>query len=629
MCGIAGIFNINSVVDLDKPIQMMTDALVHRGPDSGGIFTEGVVVAMGHRRLSIIDLSTGANQPFQDESGRFTLIFNGEIYNYLDVKPMLSGYNFKTSSDTEVILAAYLKWGTDCLRHLNGMFALAIWDKTEQKLFIARDRLGIKPLYYHLDNQRFTFASEIRSVLKSGFVKKELDKNLLRDYLVFQSVYAPNTIIKNVFQLMPGEYAFVSKTGIEKTAYWCIETPQYNAEIPSEKAAQKQVKELLSASVERRMVSDVPLGAFLSGGIDSSAVVALMAQNSERPIDTFTVSFNEKQFDESKFADIISKKYQTNHTKIQLSSNDFLRELPAALDAMDAPSGDGLNTYVVSKATKNAGITVALSGLGSDELFAGYPYSRHFQRINTTFRPFWNIPSGVRNPLLLLADSVFNSNAKTSKVLQLLHSDSPNIEEMYAHFRAVNTEGVAQSLLKNGGENFETLTIKKLLKERHSDLSKLPFLSQMAVAELLGYTLNVLVKDTDQFSMASALEVREPFFDYKLVEYVLSLPDAYKYDPKTPKNLLVKALGNLLPDEIIYRPKMGFSFPWRHWILTELRPFCEKYLEKLGQFDGFNPLAVQAEWALFLSEKGKNMSPVKIWQLVVLSYWIEQNSIEY
>ena len=629
MCGIAGIFNINSVVDLDKPIQMMTDGMVHRGPDSGGIFTEGVVVALGHRRLSIIDLSTGANQPFQDESGRFTLIFNGEIYNYLDVKPMLSGYNFKTSSDTEVILAAYLKWGTDCLRHLNGMFALAIWDKTEQKLFIARDRLGIKPLYYHLDNQRFTFASEIRSVLKSGFVKKELDKNLLRDYLVFQSVYAPNTIIKNVFQLMPGEYAFVSKTGIEKTAYWCIETPQYNAEIPSEKAAQKQVKELLSASVERRMVSDVPLGAFLSGGIDSSAVVALMAQNSERPIDTFTVSFNEKQFDESKFADIISKKYQTNHTKIQLSSNDFLRELPAALDAMDAPSGDGLNTYVVSKATKNAGITVALSGLGSDELFAGYPYSRHFQRINTTFRPFWNIPSGVRNPLLLLADSVFNSNAKTSKVLQLLHSDSPNIEEMYAHFRAVNTEGVAQSLLKNGGENFETLTIKKLLKERHANLSKLPFLSQMAVAELLGYTLNVLVKDTDQFSMASALEVREPFFDYKLVEYVLSLPDAYKYDPKTPKNLLVKALGNLLPDEIIYRPKMGFSFPWRHWILTELRPFCEKYLEKLGQFDGFNPLAVQAEWALFLSEKGKNMSPVKIWQLVVLSYWIEQNSIEY
>ena len=628
MCGIAGIFNINSVVDLEKPIQMMTDAMVHRGPDSGGIFTEGVVVALGHRRLSIIDLSTGANQPFQDESGRFTLIFNGEIYNYLDVKPMLSDYHFKTSSDTEVILAAYLKWGADCLRHLNGMFALAIWDKTEQKLFIARDRLGIKPLYYHLDNQRFTFASEIRSVLKSGFVKKELDKNALRDYLVFQSVYAPNTIIKNVFQLMPGEYAFVSKTGIEKTAYWQIETPQYIAEIPSEKAAQKQVKELLSASVERRMVSDVPLGAFLSGGIDSSAVVALMAQNSERPIDTFTVSFNEKQFDESKFANIISKKYRTNHTQIQLSSADFLKELPAALDAMDAPSGDGLNTYVVSKATKNAGITVALSGLGSDELFAGYQYSRHFQRINTTFRPFWNIPQGVRHPLLLLADSVFNSNPKTSKVLQLLHSDSPNIEEMYAHFRAVNTEGVAQGLLKNSDENFETLTIKKLLKDRHSDLSKLPFLSQMAVAELLGYTLNVLVKDTDQFSMASALEVREPFFDYKLVEYVLSLPDAYKYDPKTPKNLLVKALGNLLPDDIIYRAKMGFSFPWRHWMLTELRPFCEKYLDKLGQFDGFNPLAVQAEWALFLSEKGKNMSPVKIWQLVVLSYWIERNLVD-
>jgi asparagine synthase (glutamine-hydrolysing) len=461
--------------------------------------------------------------------------------------------------------------------------------------------------------------------------------------LVFQSVYAPNTIIKNVFQLMPGEYAFITNEGMKKDFYWKIETPsrplrdfvpqQYftdskgSSSNESLATAQKNVRELLSASVERRMMSDVPLGAFLSGGIDSSAVVALMAQASERPIDTFTVSFAEKQFDESHFADIISKKYNTNHTNIRLSPDDFLKELPAALDAMDAPSGDGLNTYVVSKATKKAGITVALSGLGSDELFAGYPYSRHFQRLNTTFPTYWNIPKGVRQPLLSLAHSAFSSNAKMGRAIDMLNVAAPTIDAIYPSLRSVNTEGVASKLLNSSNGTAE-LIIRQLLKNRQTDIEKLPLLSQVTVAEMLGYTLNVLVKDTDQFSMASALEVREPFFDYKLVEYVLGVPDYLKYDKSSPKSLLVGSLGSLLPREIVHRPKMGFSFPWRHWLLNELRPFCEKYLQNLTRYDFFNPKNIEAEWAAFVSSKGAKQSYVKIWQLVVLSYWLEKNGIE-
>ncbi len=625
MCGIAGILNLNSDKSIERPIHAMTDALAHRGPNADGFYIEENRIGLGHRRLSIIDLSTGANQPFSDETGRYTLIFNGEIYNYLEIKALLPNYPFKTTSDTEVILAAYLKWGKACLEHLNGMFAFALWDKMEQKLFVTRDRLGVKPFYYYFNNNHFLFSSEIRSLLSSGFIERRLDKNAIRDYLVFQSVYAPFTIIKDIFQLMPGEYATVSKAGMEKAFYWKAENRHSAEEIPDLLTAQKNVKELLSASVERRMMSDVPLGAFLSGGIDSSAVVALMAQASERPIDTFTVSFAEKEYDESRFADIISKKYNTHHTTIRLSPADFLKELPDALDATDAPSGDGLNTYVVSKATKNAGVTVALSGLGGDELFAGYQYFPQYQKINNSFPFYWQIPSGVRHPLLFLAGTMFSSNQKAERIINILNLDSPSIDAVYPYFRLINTEGEADKLLKTKGAS--DLIIRQLLKERKQDIGNLPLLSQVSVGEILGYTLNVLLRDTDQFSMASALEVREPFFDYKLVEYVLKVPDHFKYNKSTPKSLLVGAMGDMLPDSIVHRPKMGFSFPWRDWLLNELRPFCEEYLDYLSNYDIFDKQRIQSEWTLFKDSNGKKFSWVKIWQLVVLSHWLKKNNI--
>ena len=627
MCGIAGILNLKSNAPLDAPIRAMTDAMAHRGPNSGGFFTEGSKIALGHRRLSIIDLSTSANQPFQDETGRFTLIFNGEIYNYLDVKPLLRGYNFKTTSDTEVILAAYIRWGADCLQHLNGMFAFAIWDNQNETLFIARDRIGVKPLYYFQDEQRFLFASELRSLLSSGYVPRELDNYALHDFLAFQSVYAPFTLLKNIFQLMPGEYATISATaGFKKKTYWSLENPPNRGGVSDKATAQKKIRELLTASIERRMISDVPLGAFLSGGIDSSAVVALMSECSERRVDTFTVSFAEKQFDESRYADIIAKKYNTNHTTIRLSPDDFLKGLPEALDATDAPSGDGLNTYIVSKATKEAGITVALSGLGGDELFAGYQYPRHFQQINNRMSLYWQLPHGLRKGMVAVAQKTLSSNPKRSRQLEMLRSETPTIDAIYPYFRMINTESEASNLMASNG--FDAVIIRQLLKDRQGPLSKLPLISQVTVAELLGYTLNVLLKDTDQFSMASALEVREPFFDYTLIEYVLTLPDAWKYDPKTPKSLLVNSLAPLLPDEIVYRSKMGFVFPWKHWLLNELRSFCEENINYLAKMADFNAVSVKAEWSMFVKSNGASGSYVKIWQLVVLAYWLKKNKIE-
>jgi asparagine synthase (glutamine-hydrolysing) len=627
MCGIAGILNLTSKQQLDAPIRRMTDALAHRGPNAGGFFVERNTIALGHRRLSVIDLSTGANQPFQDETGRFTLIFNGEIYNYLEVKSLLRGYHFRTNSDTEVILAAYIRWGADCLQYLNGMFAFAIWDNEAETLFIARDRIGVKPLYYHHSDGQFLFASELRSLLSSGFVARQLDNYALRDFLVFQSVYAPFTLIKDVFQLMPGEYAFVSaEKGLEKTTYWRVENPSIGKKTTDKKHAEKRIRDLLTASIERRMMSDVPLGAFLSGGIDSSAVVALMAQTSAQPIDTFTVSFAEKRFDESPYADLIAKKFNTRHTTIHLTPDDFLKDLPEALDATDSPSGDGLNTYIVSKATKNGGITVALSGLGGDELFAGYQYSRQFQTLNTRFSPYWQLPKTLRNGALSLAETLLPAHPKRARQLEMLGVDRPSIAAIYPYFRMINTEGSVRALLSTNG--FSDIIIRKLLTDRQLAIEKLPFISQVTVAELLGYTLNVLLKDTDQFSMASALEVREPFFDYTLIEYVLTLPDAWKYDPTTPKNLLVNALAPLLPDSIVHRPKMGFVFPWTHWLLNELRAFCEENINYLSKCAAFDAFSVKNEWTTFVRSNGKSGSYVKIWQLVVLAHWLRKNNIE-
>ncbi len=616
MCGIAGIAGLGNTGLAQEKIRKMTDRLRHRGPDADGVFVNEKI-ALGHRRLSIIDLSEASNQPFLDKTGRFVVVFNGEIYNYQDVKLKLKEYPFKTESDTEVLLAAYEKYGVDCLEMLNGMFAFAIWDKDSEKLFVARDRLGVKPFFYSInDAEIFSFASEIRSLLESGLVPRELSDQALTDYLMYQSVYSPLTIVKNVFQLKAGEYGVFENGRFEKHRYWKIEKTRDFSYI-SETRIQSEVKRLLQEAIERRMISDVPLGAFLSGGIDSSAVVALMSQVSDRPINTFSVAFDEQEYDESAYAQIIVDKFKTNHTSVKLSPDDFLSELPNALAATDSPSGDGINTYVVSKATRNAGITVALSGLGGDELFAGYEYFKTWLKLKEG--KLQNVPQVLRN---ISGSIISNSkNSKFQRLANILSLTEINIAEVYPILRQVLSPRKVSDLLSRNGFVPE---IQKDLRARLPDIEKLPLLSQFSIGELSGFTQNVLLKDTDQFSMASALEVREPFFDYKLVEYVLGIPDEFKY-PKYPKSLLVESISPLLPDEVVHRKKMGFVLPWEKWMRNELREFCDKRLRYLGEREILNSEKLLSQWGQFLDNKNGVLWS-HLWHLVVLSQWIEDNN---
>lgn len=614
MCGIAGIAGTEVNKDYTPTIRRMTEAIGHRGPDAEGYFIENGI-ALGHRRLSIIDLSAAANQPIFDQNERYSLILNGEIYNFREVRAELKEFKFRTESDTEVILAAYAKYGPNCLQYLNGMFAFAIWDTQLKELFFARDRLGVKPLYYAITGSgNLIFASEIRSILASDLVPKKLSTTGLNEYLMYQSVYSPNTIVEGIQQLKSGHYAVYKDGKFSPHKYWGI-TDDFNCHISKDVSEVKRsVRELLTASVERRMISDVRLGAFLSGGIDSSAVVGLMAEISDEPIDTFSVAFDDKDFDESRYSDLVAKRFNTRHTSVRLSPEAFLEELPNALAATDAPSGDGINTYVVSKATRAAGIKVALSGLGGDELFAGYPnFIRWLKLQNGTLS---YVPTALRQTAgRALALSPYSKHQRGA---DLLNAPSLSIADIYPMFRQVMSQQFADSFVAYGNGR---PGIRSTLDEHAHAIGAFPLLSQFSIAEIIGYTQNVLLRDTDQYSMASALEVREPFFDYKLIEYVLRIPDEFKY-PRFPKSLLVESLHPLLPDEIVHRKKMGFVLPWEKWMKNDLFLLCESRISSLSSRSIIDSERLSSHWKAF--QEGK-VAWSQVWHLVVLADWLDAN----
>ena len=614
-------------------IRKMTDAMAHRGPDADGFF-DGGELALGHRRLSIIDLSDAANQPFTDNSGRFVIVFNGEIYNYREVRSSIKDYDFRTGSDTEVLLAAYIKWGPEGLLHFRGMFAFAIWDKQEKELFMARDPMGVKPLYYFIDKDKLLFASELRSILATGLVKRVADPLALIDYFSYQSVSYPRSIIQGICQLEAGSWMRIRDGQSQKKTYFDVTRPAagpgsaYRGRAERDglerDGAERRIRELMMQSIERRLVSDVPVGAFLSGGIDSAAVVGLMAAaSSERP-NTFNVSFEEKAFDESVYADLIAKKFNTRHTRITLRSTVFLDELQNALDALDTPSGDGINTYVVSKAIRRSGIKVALSGVGGDELFAGYPFFSHYLALQKRSW-LWKMPPAIRK-MLAIALPGGGSDGRTGRVKQLLRLDDCSIDHAYPVFRQLLSPDRIHrlsSLAKTGG--FST-SVEQELGARKARLADLPLLSQVSAAEYLGYTQNTLLKDTDQMSMAVSLEVREPFFDQDLVEYVLAIPDHLK-NPVYPKSLLVESLKPLLPDEVVFRKKQGFLFPWNVWLKQDLRSFCDRYIQQMAARSFIQGENLIAYWQRFLAGD-KTVRWAEIWLFVVLEYWMEKNQVE-
>ena len=616
MCGIAGILNRKEFVQPEQ-IKRMTDSMSHRGPDAEGFFVDREL-AFGHRRLSIIDLSEAANQPFEDDTGRYVIVFNGEIYNYAEIKPSLSDYPFRTNGDTEVILAGYIKWGAGCLYRLRGMFTIVIWDKQERELFIARDRLGVKPLYYYHDENRFVFASEIRAILSIGNINRKIDHTALTEYFRYQSVGFPFSPVEGIRQIEAGTWMHIKNGEIELNKYWDPTVNNYDFEFTDKKEVEQKVKELMLQSVKRRLVSDVPVGAFLSGGIDSSAVVGLMVEAGDASPNTFNISFDESEYDESKYASIIAKKFNTRHTRIRMQPEVMLDELTNALDAMDSPSGDGINTFVVSKAIHREGIRVALSGVGGDELFVGYPIFNHYISLQKK-NWLWKMPKSLRNGF----SGFLGKGEKKDRMRQFLSAASPAIQNSYPILRQLLSPVDLKelTLLKVSDQH----TLAQQLNSKSCALAKLPFYSQVTAAEYMGYTQQTLLKDTDQMSMANSLEIREPFFDQDLVEFVMSVPDSFKA-PVYPKSLLVESLKPLLPDEIVHRKKQGFVFPWKEWMKKELRSFCETHINLIAQRDFIRGDHLKKTWNRFLSGD-PDIRWQQIWLFVVLDYWMEKNGL--
>lgn len=623
MCGICGIHGIERLDQPRELIRKMNASIAHRGPDASGEYISDEI-ALGHQRLSIIDLSAAANQPMHSADGNLVLVFNGELYNYQELRAKLSDYPFLTNGDTEVVLAAFQQWGIDAVQRFNGMFSIALWNDQKKELFLIRDRLGIKPLYYAEVGQTVVFASEIRAVLASGLVTRKANAGSIIDYLRYQTVHAPDTIIDGVRMLLPGTFLHITDSDSEVYPYWSL-TSNVQSQRLSPAETKNQVANLLEQSVKRRLVADVPFGAFLSGGIDSSVIVGLMARNHTAPVKTFSVTFEEEAFSEAPFARMIADRFSTEHQEIKLMPTDFLDDLPDALSAMDHPSGDGPNTFIVSSVTKQAGISMALSGTGGDELFAGYDI---FKRVIALQDKRWllSFPGWMRafggNLLRRFRPGI--ASDKTAAVMQAGYFD---LEYIYWVSRLLFFDDRIRKIL-----NHHELSANRVFGIVGDQLEygtpgfQLPQLSQVSIAEISTYLQNVLLRDTDQMSMAHALEVRVPFMDHELVEFVLGIPDDIKY-PHQPKKLLIDSFPDLLPPEIVNRPKMGFTFPWAQWLKRDLRDFTGDHLTDLSNRKMFSQKGIQQLWSDFDQEK-PDINWAHIWNLVVLEHWLQKNRVD-
>jgi asparagine synthase (glutamine-hydrolysing) len=624
MCGINGIYQFSGLKSIEKEvISKMNQTMIHRGPDADGIYHDDFVL-LGHRRLSIIDVTKKSDQPFCCNDNRYVIIFNGEIYNFQALKSQLPDYDFKTESDTEVVLAAYIKWGKQCVTHFDGMFAFSIWDKVEKSMYIARDKMGIKPLYYVLDNEKIIFSSSVKSILNSGLIKRKLRKESVVDYFRFQTVHAPYTIVEDVYSLMPAQYLYFTEEKQELETYWSPSKtfiyPDNNIEV-----VQGKVSDLLSTSVEKRMMSDVPFGAFLSGGIDSSIIVGLMAKKHDQKIDTFSVVFKENEFSEGQYANQIAEQYATNHHEIELSVEEFKDMIPTAMKFYDHPSGDGLNSYVVSKKTAEAGVKMALSGLGGDELFAGYPVFNQIPHLQAkkwlaSFPNYARKYPGIFNHMI-------KGTVESSKIKEILKQEYFDSEYLYQFSRQTLMDDQVSNLI-----NIPKLPLNRVFEITHdligynTDGWALPKLSRLSVAEFSTYMQNTLLRDVDQMSMANSLEVRVPFLDHHLIEYTLGIKDKFK-TPTSPKKLLVDSFKDIIPEAIYNRPKMGFVLPYEKWMKGELKSFCKENLNEIKNVPYINTNGIDKLWKAF--EKGdKRVGWSRVWHLVVLGHWIKENNIE-
>jgi asparagine synthase (glutamine-hydrolysing) len=634
MCGIVGIVARNTRLD-PALLEHATESLAHRGPDDSGtvILHDSsdceVEIGLGNRRLAILDLSPLGHQPMQDADTGNWIVYNGEIYNFHDIRNELesAGTIFVSHSDTEVVLKAYARWGEACLAKFRGMFAFAIWDARRHRLFMARDPMGIKPLYYAQAGACFLFASEVRTLLGTGLLRRRIDQAGLINYLTFGSAYDPLTLIEGIHALPAGHSLTWERGTLCVSRYWDLvgDDGVYQQTPTSAGADPRHVEEQLQTSIEEavrmQLVSDVPVGVFLSGGIDSSALVSILSRGGVTP-STFSIVFKEADFSEAKYSRAVAAKFRTNHHEISVSQADILAAIPDALSAMDLPTIDGINTFFVSREARRAGVKVAISGLGGDEVFAGYSSFRSVPRMQR-FAHLWNrFPSFARSSLAAAFDAL-STNSDRNRKLDSLISGNCRILHPYFLTRILFMPGERDALLPEPSAN-AIQTAGESLRSSLQRVVSLDPVNQVSYLESRCYMLNTLLRDADFMSMSQGLEVRVPLIDHQLARTVLALPGASKLD-HTPKPLLVGVLAGSLPEEIVHRPKRGFTMPFEHWMRQELRSELEPVLS-VHRING-GPLgglldgnAVQQVWQKFL--RGA-MSWSRPWSLYVLQRWCD------
>ena len=617
MCGINGIAGVHDTFRLNDRLVHMNSAISHRGPDDRGTFSVPGC-GLGQVRLSIIDLSKEGHQPMTSASGRYVLVFNGEVYNFNELKKELADYPYKSRTDTEVILAALERWGKDAFKRFHGMFALGIWDNKEESLTLVRDHTGKKPIYYTGGGAApFVFSSELRGILQSGWYEGKIDSRALAEFFAYQTVHAPNTILDGVRELMPGQMLVYRKGEIQLEYFYHLNDARHTYKTTGPYHRVKaDVKRLLTEAVEKRMVSDVPLGTFLSGGIDSSIITALASQFRPGELQTFNIAFEEEAFSEAPIARMVAKRYNTRHHEIIIPTASLEEEVVRALDAMDFPTTDGVNTYVVAGAAKRAGMTVALSGLGGDEVFGGYWMFPLAQRLHR-YRMLGKVPASMRTAVAAAARR-FKPGTRTEKLYQILRQPDLNLASWYPHMRRITDAERLRNLISAEPYPTASQTLAGIASQGQ-------VISEVSLAELGTYLPNILLRDSDQMGMAHAFEIRCPFLDLPLLEYVLSLPDAFK--PVRPgKKLLLDTFGDMLPEEVYKRQKMGFTFPWGIWLRGPLRAFAEENIRALQAVPLINAPAVEALWQRFL-QGDRSLSWARVWIFVVMGHYIRRHKL--
>ena len=637
MCGIFGIVARDVAIPsgiLERGMQ----ALAHRGPDDAGTILlrdssdVPAEIGLGNRRLAILDLSALAHQPMHDAETGNWIVYNGEIYNFCEVRAELErrGTRFVSHSDTEVVLKAYAHWGDGCLSRFRGMFAFALWDARQHRLFIARDPMGIKPLYYAQSANYFLFASEVRALLGTGLIRPRIDQAGLLNYLTFGSAYDPLTLIDGVRALSAGCTLVWQKGKIRESAYWnLVDAPSARSDTSSHprngSVPAADIQKLLEESVRMQLVSDVPVGIFLSGGIDSSALVSIVSRGGVRP-STFSIVFRESDYSEAEYSRAVANKFRTDHHEITVSQTDLLRAIPDALSAMDLPTMDGINTYFVSRETRKAGVKVALSGLGGDEIFAGYSSFRTIPRWERVARVWQHLPGLTRRGVASVFGAMVPSSDQNRKLAVLLRNGQ-GVLHPYFVSRMLFTPEQRRSLLDSVGPAVSELALAGQ-RDRLDRSVPLDPINRVSYLESSCYMLNTLLRDADVMSMSQGLEVRVPLIDHELAKKVMRLPGAAKLGT-TPKKLLVDALEGSLPAEIVRRPKRGFTLPFEHWMRQELRPEIEPQLSAAKVGAGplsavLNGKEVERIWNRFLAG---TVSWTRPWSLFVLQRWCELQNV--